>query len=77
MSHERTTPEAQAARDWMDAMELLVGQMAFVLECEGRGFTIAKLRRWSQLCTERMEESGSVPPAVVLQLRRMADRVAP
>lgn len=77
MSHERTTPEAQAARDWMDAMELLVGQMAFVLECEGRSFTVAKLRRWSQLCTQRMEQTGSVRPAVVHQLRRMADGVAP
>ncbi|EPD40869.1 MULTISPECIES: hypothetical protein [Delftia] len=75
MSHERTTPDT--SQDWMDAMELLLGQLAFVLECEGRGFTVAKLRRWSQLCTERMEETGSVPPAVVLQLRRMADGVAP
>ncbi|AOU99891.1 hypothetical protein N5K37_23655 [Delftia tsuruhatensis] len=77
MSQHSTTPQATGTQDWMEAMELLMGQMAFVLECEGRGFTIAKLRRWSQLCTERMEETGSVPPAVVLQLRRMADRVAP
>lgn len=77
MNQERTTPEAEATRDWMDAMELLVGQMAFVLECEGRGFTVAKLRRWSQVCTQRMEETGSVRPAVVLQLRRLADRVTP
>lgn len=75
MSHERTTPDT--SHDWMDAMELLVGQLAFVLECEGRGFTVAKLRRWSQLCTQRMEQTGSVRPAVMLQLRRMADGVAP
>ncbi|KFJ13182.1 hypothetical protein DR66_4046 [Delftia acidovorans] len=77
MNQERTTPEADTTRDWMDAMELLVGQMAFVLECEGRGFTVAKLRRWSHLCMQRMEETGSVRPAVVQQLRRMADAVAP
>ncbi|MBJ2139841.1 hypothetical protein JC796_03785 [Delftia acidovorans] len=77
MSHEHTTPEAQAARDWMDAMELFVGQLAFVLECEGRGFTAAKLRRWSQLCTQRMEETASVRPSVITELRRMADAVAP
>ncbi|WP_374005534.1 hypothetical protein [Delftia lacustris] len=77
MSQVSTATQPTDSQDWMDAMELLIGQMAFVLECEGRGFTVAKLRRWSQLCMQRMEATGSVRPAVVHQLRRMADAVAP
>lgn len=70
-------PEDTHTQDWMEAMELLLGQMALVMECEDRkGFTLAKLLRWSELCSQRMQETGSVRPGVVAQLRRIAGGIA-
>lgn len=61
--------------EWAQAMELFIGQLATVLESEGRkGFTVDALQRWSDLCTQRMQETGSAPPAVIAHLRGIAAR---
>lgn len=62
--------------EWQMAMELFLSQMVFVLEGEGRGgFTADKLTRWLDTCTQRMEETGSVPASTVEALRAMQARV--
>lgn len=62
--------------EWQMAMELFLSQMVFVLEGEGRGgFTADKLTRWLDICTQRMEETGSVPTSTVAALRAMQGRV--
>lgn len=72
-----TNAAAHGSPEWAHAMELFVGQLATVLECEGRnGFTLDSLKRWSDLCTQRMEETGSVSPAVIAHLRGIAARAA-
>lgn len=53
-----------------------MGQMIEVLEGEGRaGFSAVALARWSELCCQRMQESGSAPPEVISQLRGISARV--
>ncbi|WP_454722607.1 hypothetical protein [Delftia acidovorans] len=72
-----TNAAAHGSPEWAHAMELFVGQLATVLECEGRnGFTVGALQRWSDLCAQRMHETGSVPPTVIAHLRGIAARVA-
>lgn len=68
---------AHGNHEWAHAMELFVSQLAMVLECEGHeGFTVHALQRWSELCAQRMQETGSVPPAVIAHLCGIAARVA-
>lgn len=67
---------AHGGTEWAQAMELFVGQLATVLECEGRnGFTLDALKRWSDLCAQRMQETGGASPSVVAHLRGIAARV--
>lgn len=57
-------------------MELFLGQLIDVLEGEGRkNFSAAALQRWSDLCAQRMLETGSAPQQVITQLRMIATRV--
>ena len=61
---------------WPQAMELLLTQIVFVLEAEGRnGFSGKKLERWIDTCTQRMSATGSIPPAVVDELQTLTARV--
>lgn len=80
MKKETTTAPAATtlgSPEWAQAMELFIGQLATVLESEGReGFTVDALKRWSDLCTQRMQETGSAPPAVIAHLRGIAARAA-
>lgn len=78
MKNETATAPAATtlgSLEWAQAMELFVGQLATVLECEGRnGFTLDALKRWSDLCAQRMQETGSAPPAVIAHLRGISAR---
>ena len=80
MKNETATAPAATpfgGHEWAQAMELFIGQLATVLESEGReGFTVDALQRWSDRCTQRMQETGSVPPAVIAHLRGIAARAA-
>lgn len=81
MTHNTTpaTPIADniGSPQWAQALEVFLGQMIEVLEGEGRaGFSAVALARWSELCTQRMQESGSAPAAVIAHLRGLATRVA-
>lgn len=82
MSHSTTpaTPTADTigSPQWAQALELFLGQMFEVLEGEGRaGFSAAALARWSELCCQRIQETGSATPEVISQLRSIAARLAP
>lgn len=62
--------------DWQAAMELLLAQLILVLETEGRsGFSVEKLRRWSEHCTVSMERAGVIPAATTVALRELQVRV--
>ena len=62
--------------DWQAAMELLLAQLILVLETEScAGFSADKLGRWMQLCSDRMEQTGSVPQDTVAALRGICGRV--
>jgi len=68
---------AHGSIEWAQALELFLGQMIEVLEGEGRaGFRAAALARWSELCCQRMQETGSATPGVIAQLRAIASRVS-
>lgn len=76
MTHSTTpaTPTADniGSPQWAQALELFLGQMIEVLEGEGRaGFSAAALARWSELCCQRMHETGSAAPEVIAQLRAL------
>ncbi|MFG0610882.1 hypothetical protein [Delftia sp. WSY_14] len=80
MTHSTTpaTPTADniGSPQWAQALELFLGQMIEVLEGEGRaGFSAGALARWSELCCQRMQETGSAAPEVIAQLRSMTSRV--
>ncbi|WP_454708686.1 hypothetical protein [Delftia acidovorans] len=79
MTHSTTpaTPTADniGSPQWAQALELFLGQMIEVLEGEGRaGFSAAALARWSELCCQRMQETGSQGPEVIAQMRSIAAR---
>lgn len=79
MTNEEATSNeaAHGGTLWAQAIELFLGQLIEVLEGEGRaGFSAAALARWSELCCQRMLESGSAAPAVVTQLRELTARIA-
>ncbi|SDZ49341.1 hypothetical protein [Delftia lacustris] len=79
MTHNTTpaTPTADniGSPQWAQALELFLGQMIEVLEGEGRaGFSAGALARWSELCCQRMQETGSATPEVIAQLRGLSTR---
>ncbi|MGE8450708.1 MAG: hypothetical protein ACN6OP_08875 [Pseudomonadales bacterium] len=79
MTNEEATRNeaAHGGTLWAQAIELFLGQLIEVLEGEGRaGFSAAALARWSELCCQRMQETGSATPGVIAQLRAIASRVA-
>ena len=68
--------KAGTSPHWPAAMELLLAQIIFVLDAEGRnGFSIEKLERWIDLCSQRMASTGSVPHQVVAELQALTARV--
>lgn len=78
MTNEEATSNeaAYGGTLWAQAIELFLGQLIEVLEGEGRaGFSAAALARWSELCCQRMQETGSAAPEVISQLRSMTSRV--
>ncbi|WP_343740462.1 hypothetical protein [Delftia tsuruhatensis] len=67
---------AHGSIEWAQALEMFLGQMIEVLEGEGRsGFSAGALARWSMLCCQRMQETGSATPEVISQLRSIAARL--
>lgn len=79
MTNEEATSNeaAHGGTLWAQAIELFLGQLIEVLEGEGRaGFSAAALARWSELCCQRMQETGSATPGVIAQLRAIASRVS-
>lgn len=79
MAKDANTSRAAAhgSIEWAQALELFLGQMIEVLEGEGSGgFSAVALARWSELCTQRMQETGSAQPAVIAHLRGIAARAA-
>lgn len=71
------TADTIGSLQWAQALELFLGQILEVLEGEGRaGFSAAALARWSELCCQRLQETGSATPGVIAQLRAIASRVA-
>ena len=71
----KQTPIA-ATPEWAQAMELLLQQIVFVLDVEGRdSFTTRKVARWNNQCIHEMLRTGSVPMPVIEELQRVAMRV--
>ena len=71
----KQTPIA-ATPEWAHAMELLLQQIVFVLDVEGRdSFTTRKVARWNNQCIHEMLRTGSVPMPVIEELQRVVVRV--
>ena len=71
----KQTPIA-ATPEWAQAMELLLQQIVFVLDVEGRdSFTTRKVARWNNQCIHEMLRTGSVPMPVIDGLQRVVVRV--
>ena len=71
----KQTPIA-ATPEWAQAMELLLQQIVFVLDVEGRdSFTTRKVARWNNQCIHDMLRTGSVPMPVIEELQRVVVRV--
>ena len=59
-----------------EAIEIFLSQLVFVLEGEtGSGFSADKLNRWLDACTQRMTETCSAKPQVLVELRALQARV--
>lgn len=77
---QETAPTAAAMAPpsihWPQAVELLLAQICVVLDAESRnGFSCEKLERWIDTCSQRMNATGSVQPAVVAELQALTARV--
>ena len=70
------TIDINTSGHWPQAMELLLAQIVFVLDAEGRnGFSVEKLERWVDICSQRMASTGSAPHGVVAELQALTARV--
>ena len=61
---------------WPQAMEFLLGQIVFTLDASAtRGFSTDALQRWIDICTARMQETGSAPAELIAEVRALQARV--
>lgn len=63
-----------ALADRVAALELLLQQLVFVLDAQG-AMNADALTRWMDRARSRMQATGSVPPAQVAALGRLAQLV--
>lgn len=77
-----TTPQTGAAPTDIEALQLRVAaleeffvQFVTVLECERRGFTAERMNAWLDMCTARMQMTGSAKPEEVRALRSLQCKV--
>lgn len=69
---KNSDPAALAER--VTALELLLQQLVFVLECQG-ALNAHALDRWLTTCRAAMLRTGSVPPSTVVALTRLQRQV--
>lgn len=71
-----TAAPATTGPHWHQAMEFMLSQIVFVLDAKGaRGFSANALNRWLDICTARMQETGSAPAALIAEVRALQARV--
>lgn len=79
-----TTPQSPAtpAPTDIEALQLRVNaleeffvQFVTVLECERRGFTAERMNAWLDMCTARMQMTGSAKLEEVRALRNLQSKV--
>ena len=58
----------------IEALELFLQHLVLVLECEPR-FTVARMRHWLGVATERMHATGSATPDTLAALARLQREV--